>query len=183
MRWDLLFDDLSAQMDAAEATELRAEVADRTRRERATVSLLDRLAAAEGLVLTVGVHGVAEPLTGRLDDLGSDWVLLDRGRHGSDLVSVAAVTSVEGLSSRADDRPGVMARRFGLGYVLRRLARDRTPCVLTDVSGAHHTGTPDSVGKDFVEMALHDLDLPRRSEHVRGLRMLPFSGIALVRGR
>lgn len=45
MRWERLFDDLEAAIQARDQGEVRAEVADRTRRERATVTILGRLAA------------------------------------------------------------------------------------------------------------------------------------------
>ncbi len=45
MRWERLFDDLEAQLVADERRDLDAEVADRTRRERALLGLHERLAA------------------------------------------------------------------------------------------------------------------------------------------
>ena len=45
MRWDRLFDDLQAQMDAEGQRELDLEVSDRTRRERAQVGLHERFIA------------------------------------------------------------------------------------------------------------------------------------------
>jgi hypothetical protein len=51
MRWDRLFDDLQAQLDADGQRELGLEVSDRTRRERAQVGLHERLVAHRGLRL------------------------------------------------------------------------------------------------------------------------------------
>ncbi len=48
MRWEGLFDDLDAQWEAEERRGRDAEVADRTRRERAGVTLHARLAAHRG---------------------------------------------------------------------------------------------------------------------------------------
>ena len=53
MRWDDLFADLGAQWDAESRRELDAEVADRTRRERASVGLYERLAAAGDDVVSI----------------------------------------------------------------------------------------------------------------------------------
>ncbi len=43
VRWDDLFDDLEGQAEHARRQDLAAEVADRTRREQATVTLADRV--------------------------------------------------------------------------------------------------------------------------------------------
>ena len=46
VRWDQLFADLEAQLEAEEARDLRLEVADRIRRERAQVGLAGEAAGA-----------------------------------------------------------------------------------------------------------------------------------------
>ena len=53
MRWEALFADLEAQLEAARSAELSADVAELTRAERATVELSSRLRSAHGQVLTV----------------------------------------------------------------------------------------------------------------------------------
>ena len=59
VRWERLFDDLEAQLRTEEARELAAEVADRTRRERALVGLHDQFAAAaDRTVVELRVAGV-----------------------------------------------------------------------------------------------------------------------------
>jgi hypothetical protein len=42
-------------------------------------------------------------------------------------------------------------------------------------------GTLDRVGADYVELAEHPADLPRRAEAVQGVRAVVISGIAVVR--
>jgi hypothetical protein len=178
MRWDDLFADMGAQWDAAERRELDGEVADRTRRERALVGLRERLAAArdEPVALTVRVVG---PLAGRVREVGDGWLLLATQVQGLALVPLAAVTGVSGLPLRVDSTaPG---RRFGLGYALRGLSRDRSTVLVTDLDGVVLSGTIDAVGRDVLELSEHAPDLPRRAENVTGRRLVPFSAVVLVR--
>ena len=75
MRWDELFADLAAQLDDAAAAELAGEVADRTRREIATLTLVDRARAAVGHPVRVQLLG-PEVVSGLLLEVGAQWVLL-----------------------------------------------------------------------------------------------------------
>ncbi len=198
VRWERLFDDLEAQLHTDQARELAAEVADRTRRERALVGLHERFAAAtDRSVVELRVAGVGL-LRGLVTGSGPDWVLLDhRAEHplavvprpGDErrvdrpvLVATAAVRAVSGLAPGART-PSVVARRFGLGAALRAVSRDRAVVDLVDVEGIALTGTIDSVGQDYVEVAEHSADLPRRTENVIAVRAVPFAGIAIVRRR
>ena len=178
MRWDDLVADLGAQWEAAERRELDGEVADRTRRERALVGLRERLAAArdQPVSLTVRVVG---PLTGRVLEVGDGWLLLATEVRGQALVPFAAVTGVSGLPLRVDGR--ATGRRFGLGYALRGLSRDRSSVLVTDLDGLVLSGTIDAVGRDVLELSEHAPDLPRRPENVTGRRLVPFSAVVLVR--
>jgi hypothetical protein len=63
------------------------------------------------------------------------------------------------------------------------LARDRTPVAVVLTSGDVLTGTIDRVGEDFVELAEHPVDEPRRAGSVRAVRLLPLSALAAVRSR
>jgi hypothetical protein len=83
MRWDRLFDDLQAQMDAEGQRELDLEVSDRTRRERAAVGLHERLIAHRGLSVDLRLAGGVQ-VSGRVADAGSDWLLVhEHGERGS----------------------------------------------------------------------------------------------------
>lgn len=186
MRWSELFDDLEGQLAHEQVLELQTEVADRTRRERATVHLADRLAAAVGKAVSLRVQG-AGLRDGVLDDLGQDWTLLahaggpgERGRTRATLVPLAAINRIDALGPRADGRQGTLMRRFGLGYALRALSRDRAVVTLTDRDGAQVVGTIDRVGADHLDIAEHAEDVPRRREHVRGVRVVPFTALASV---
>jgi len=185
MRWDRLFDDLQAQMDAEGQRELDLEVSDRTRRERAQVGLHERLIAHRGLRVELRLAaGVVA--SGAVADAGSDWLLVDDPGHqapfGASLIPFAAIVSITGLGVRAAAGPGVAtAKRFGLGYALRGLSRDRSVVSLTDISGAVTTGTIDAVGADALDLSEHPADLARRAVNVLARRVIPFTAIVVVR--
>ncbi|MGA8046164.1 MAG: hypothetical protein WCA30_07850 [Dermatophilaceae bacterium] len=177
MRWQGLFDDLDGQWAAEERRDRDAEVADRTRAERARVALVERYAASRGTVL--GLWTVTgEQLEGTLVDLGADWLLL-RERAGRELlVASAAVTAVTGLSRHSD--PAVMSRRFAMGYALRALSRDRAAVIVTDRSGARVSGTIDAVGQDWLDLGEHPVDEPRRASTLTGRRTIATSAVVSV---
>ncbi|KAB7741848.1 hypothetical protein GA707_16670 [Nostocoides sp. F2B08] len=169
MRWQGLFDDLDGQWAAEERRDRDAEVADRTRAERARVALAERCAASRGAVL--GVWTVTgEPLEGTLVDLGADWLLLRDGAGRELLVASAAMTAVTGLSRHSD--PAVTSRRFALGYALRALSRDRASVIVTDRSGGRVSGTIDAVGQDWFDLSEHPVDEPRRTGALTGRRTI-----------
>ena len=177
MRWDELFGDLSAQWEAELRRELDAEVADRTRRERAAVGLRERLAGAAAAALRLTLR-TGDVLECRVADVGEDWVLVDAAR-GLVLVPLAAIVGVVGGGPRADGSPP--GRRFGLGFALRGLSRDRSVVDLQDVTGSVLTGTIDAVGRDVLDLSEHAADVPRRAVNVTGRRLVPFSAVVLVR--
>ena len=199
MRWDRLFDDLQAQMDAEGQRELELEVSDRTRRERAQVGLHERLIAHRGqrveLRLAAGFL-----VSGGVVDAGADWLLLDDPGHrspgaqgragdqrslatfGSSLIPFGAIVAITGLGTRSAAGPGVAtAKRFGLGYALRGLSRDRSLGSLTDIGGSVTTGTIDAVGADALDLSEHPADVVRRDANVLARRVIPFTAIVVVR--
>ncbi|HON76070.1 MAG TPA: hypothetical protein PKZ38_10160 [Dermatophilaceae bacterium] len=178
MRWDRLFDDLEGQLAAQHLLERDAEVADRTRRERALLTLHDRLLACVGQRVTL-VCGAGEVAHGTVLEVGAGWVML-AAPPGVVLAHVPAVRSLAGLGQHAHV-PGVVARSFGLGMALRAVCRDRAPVSVVDVTGATLTGTVDLVGADHLDLAEHPLDLPRRPENVRGTRTIPYAALATLR--
>jgi len=185
VRWEGLFADLEGQLAAQSRRELDSEVAERTRRERALVDLGARLAASAGATLSVELVGGLR-LEGALADHGDGWLLLrgPRTRTGASrevLVAVRAVVSLTGLSTGADDgRPG---RRFGLGYALRALARDRATVGLRLLGGGELGGTVDVVGADHLVLAEHAEGEPRRRENVRRLVTVPVRALLAVESR
>ena len=176
MRWDALFADLEARWDAEGRAERDAEVADRTRREHASIELLTRLAGHQGEVRVRVAAGV--DLEGLVLDVGKDWVLLEIPlRRRQALIPMSAVRAIEGLGRRSVSAR--TARRFGWGYAVRALARDRAVVQITDLDGTVVTGTIDIVGADYLELAAHPVDEARRSAAVRTTVVVPRVTVAL----
>ncbi|NHA69519.1 hypothetical protein [Phycicoccus flavus] len=179
MRWEGMFADLEGQLAAEERRELDSEVAERTRRERALVDLTARLGAAVGRPVEVLLAG-GGALAGELRDLGDGWLLLaPAGREV--LVPRHAVVAVDGLPARAEEPRS--ARRFGLGYALRALARDRATVALDVGTGTPLVGTIDVVGADHVLLAEHPAGEPRRRGNVRRTLAVPFAALRTVASR
>lgn len=181
MRWKRLFADLEAELAAAEAMERDAEVAERTRVEVAKLRLVDRLRVADETTFTVDVVGVGN-WSGTVIDTGPDWVLLGGDRRGDLLVALQAMRSVIGLGgwSAVPGSEGKVAERFRLGAVLRGVARDRSTVRVFTRDGNAYPGTIDRVGADYLELAEHDVDRPRRPRDVRWTRLVPFAAVAAV---
>lgn len=174
MRWERLFEDLEAQLTEWELSDLRAEVADRTRLEESRVRLADRLRAARGGQVSAKVRG-AGPVRGEVGAVGADWVLVAEESGGEAVVPLAALTHVAGLGSRVE-APGKgsrVASRLRLGYVLRAISRDRAEVVVTLVDGGTLRGTIDRVGADHADIA--------ERAGGSGRWTVAFAGIAVVR--
>jgi hypothetical protein len=182
VRWDALFADLEAQAEAMAQAERAGEVQDHTRAEVGALSLLDRLRPALGTPVRLRTAG-AGPIAGTLERLGPDWVLLESDGGHEVLVRLGAVTGISGLG-RAAAVPGTMdavSARLGLWFVLRRIARDRSPVALTLADGTTLSATLDRVGADFVEAATHSPGEARRAGAVRDGLLVPMAALVAVR--
>ncbi|GAB4080341.1 hypothetical protein GCU67_16860 [Modestobacter muralis] len=181
MRWEQLFTDLEAQFAAEEAAGERLGEPSRARAEQGRVRLADRLRGAVGSPVSLRCPGVGE-LAGRLVDVGVDWVLLAETGDRELLVATRAVAAVAGLTAAtAAGEESAVDRHLDLRRALRGLARDRAAvqCLLGD--GGVLTGTIDRVGADFVELAEHPLDSPRRRSAVTGVRAVALPAVVAVR--
>ena len=183
-RWEALFADLEAQAAAAEHAERAAEVDERTRGELAGLGTVDRLRAADGAAVRLRVSG-GRTLSGVVDRVGPDWLLLaeDAGREA--VVPLAAVLGVRGLSrfSAVPGTAGAVSSRLGLRSALRGIARDRSPVRLELADGSGLDATLDRVGADFVEVAVHAPGEARRRHDVAEVELVPFAGLVAVRRR
>lgn len=183
-RWDLLFADLETQLDSVAEDALHAEVAERTRRELAATSLDGRLRAASGRVVELSIAGVGA-MIGEARRTGPGWLLLDVPGGLPAVIATRLITAARDLPLAARELPDseAVGHEVGLSHVLRVLARDRTSTAVVMSDGSRFTGTIDRVGVDYLDLAEHSLDEPRRSSEVRGIRTLALSGVALLRPR
>lgn len=198
MRWDDLFDDLESQLEremTAEELDLEAEE-ERLRLGR--LSVRDRLVALHesqrdaeyrlDVTLVAGQRLLVRPVA-----FGRDWFSADLTTEGSRarqcivplgaLVGVALVPSLVPPSLQAaavpDGHPSLSAR-LGLTFVLRDLCRRRRAVDLVLATGEVH-GTLDRVGRDHVDLAVHDRGTARRASAVREVVMVPLAALTLVR--
>lgn len=199
MRWDDLFDDLEGQLEhelGAEEVDLRAEE-ERLRLGR--LALRDRISAISGsepkhspwsirLRLTSGRHIDVRP-----DTVGRDWfsadLLADGVRRAQCIVPLAAISGIlltrsqvaQSLAGPGREEPerGLSAR-LTLGFVLRDLCRRRASVEL-DLLDETVAGTIDRVGRDHLDLAMHEPGSARRESAVSQYRLVPFAQLSLVR--
>ena len=199
MRWDNLFDDLEGQLESeltAEDVDLQAEE-ERLRLGRMTIR--DRIASihdAEGsrseyairLVLASGQTISIRPVA-----LGKDWVSGDivdgSSRHSQCIVPLATLLGIilersqidHSLRAQSDTQASRgLSARLSLAFVLRDLCRRRRAIELFTPGGALH-GTIDRVGRDHLDLAVHERGTPRRESAVTQHRVVPLGQIHLVR--
>lgn len=199
MRWDNLFDDLEGQLEhelSAEELDVRAEE-ERLRLGR--LSLRDRIAAvhegqgrdaADGiqLFLTSGAPLRVRPVT-----FGRDWfsadVLDDSSRSSQVIVPMASIGSVVFTRPQSAVSLGAtpselsqtsLPARLTLSFVLRDLCRRRSALEVHTPLGPLH-GTIDRVGRDHVDIAVHEVGEARRESAVLQCRAVPLTQILLVR--
>ena len=151
VRWEALFEDLESQLEAVDAADRAAEIAERTRAERASVTLGDRFRAARGSRVALRLRD-GETVSGDLVDLAQQWLLLTDGPRQL-LVPTAAVGWVGGLGMHAATGGGEVVRRLTMGHALRALARDRVH-VRVQALGVELAGRLDAVGADHVDVVV-----------------------------
>lgn len=196
VRWDNLFDDLEGQLEQelhAEEIDLRAEE-ERLRLGRLSLrsrlaSLSGRPGAGVGYVLRV-VLVSGETITIRPTTFGRDWLaadLLDGPASGAQcvlpLAAIAAVIlhhdQVAASLGGESESAARLVDRIGLPFVLRDLCRRRKSLLLR-TQGGLVTGTIDRVGRDHVDVAVHEPGSLRRAGEVQHYRIVPLAQIRLV---
>jgi hypothetical protein len=179
IRWERLFADLEGQFEAAGQADLAAEIAERTRIEVAQTSLSDRLRAALATDVDLTVVGVGA-VSGQLVRVGADFVVVE-AKGSTSVIRVAAVATVRDLGAASRPPAGEVAARISFGMVARELSRDRAPVTIWSRDGITLVGTIDRVGADYLDLAEHALDEPRRADVVRGTRTVAIDAVAVVR--
>lgn len=197
MRWDNLFDDLESQLEnelTAEEIDLRAE---EERLRLARLGIRDRLLALHRgadalrtvhLLLRDGSRATVTPST-----FGRDWFageLSEGGRRPPGcVVPLDAVAGVilnrlqveASLDVAAPEDPSrSLSARLSLNFVLRDLCRRRQPLELR-LDDGRLFGTLDRVGRDHVDVAIHEAGGPRRESEVTEYRIVRLSQVLLVR--
>jgi hypothetical protein len=181
VRWQRLFEDLESQAAALAAAELRGEVAERTRIEVGQLSLAQRLHAALGRrEVALRLLG-GQTVSGSAVRWGGDWLLLAGAEEV--LVRHRAVVAASGLPARATALGGIDAvtSRLTLRSALRAIARDRSRVIVSLVDGSQATGTPERVGSDWLDLALHDADQAPRLSEVGMRWAIPIEALSAVR--
>ncbi|WGW10685.1 hypothetical protein LWF01_11135 [Saxibacter everestensis] len=193
MRWNDLFEDLEARMDAAARADREAELPEIIRAENAETSFASRLRGHQGAVLSLQLG--AHSCQGEVVSLGAQWLVLEAPQGvdsapGQIVVPYSAITAVRGLGRDRVDDDTVLAK-LPIGHVYRALSRDRQPVMIGLWPGyAPHspagdpavvTGTIDRVGRDHIDVAEHAADVARRPRAIRTTVVLQFGSVAFVR--
>jgi hypothetical protein len=197
MRWDNLFDDLESQLEqeiSAEELDLGAEE-ERLRVGRLTIR--ERLEAVHqaggsdirGLSVTLSndLRLVLRPVT-----FGRDWfsadVVDESKRRAQCVVPFFALSGVSLSGSQVASSVHMTAKgehpslssRLSLSFVLRDLCRRRRALSIVLATGELH-GTIDRVGRDHLDLAVHEPGSARRDSAVLEYRLIPLERIVLVR--
>ena len=194
MRWDHLFDDLAGQLEH----ELQSEEADLQQEEErlrlGRLAIRDRMvalrAAPGGALASIRCRlrsGEIERV--RIVTVGRDWLAGDCEAGAPQQQVIVPFTAIEGLLLTPEQAQrslepvaerSELAARLGVAFLLRDLCRRRAVVTVRTLT-ADITGTIDRVGRDHVDLAEHDRDVPRRVTEVEQVRIIPIDQVLLVR--
>lgn len=187
VRFDDLFDDLESQLEAELGAERRDLEAEEERFRVGRLELRERIAGApRSLDLTLRTGG---RLRLRRMALGRDWlngvVLEGAPVDTGAIVPLHAIAALEldadaaAASLQAPKEAGDLQARLSFAFALRDLARRRVTVILEGAMPA--AGTIDRVGRDHLDLAVHEPGGHPRLGAVRSWRVVPFSGFDWVR--
>jgi hypothetical protein len=199
MRWDNLFDDLESQL----AQELTAEEIDLQAEEErlrlARLGIRDRLYALHTQTAGDGDRMLrlhlrdGSSVTATSSTFGRDWfageLVEESGRRPGCIIPFDAIDAVSLTREQVllsldggsqEESPAALSAKLGLSFVLRDLCRRRQGIEL-HLSDAWLHGTIDRVGRDHLDLAVHDVGSPRRDSAVTDYRMVRFGQLLCVR--
>lgn len=180
MRWDSLFDDLEAQLAEQSRAQLRDEIAENTRVERATAELSDSLARFRGTEISVKTVGRTE-IRARLGPCATDYFCLET-EIAQWVIRYQAVESIALPLSLGSASTGIrQAKTIRFSAVIRRMLRDRARC---QIYGSHGQliaeGTLGQVAKDFLVISTHQRDEYVRSSRPLNQLMIPLGSVGWI---
>ncbi|MFJ2144172.1 MULTISPECIES: hypothetical protein [unclassified Arthrobacter] len=180
MRWDSLFDDLEAQLAEQSRAQLREEIAENIRVERATAELLPTLMRFYGHELSLRLAGGSE-LRAKLGPCATDYICLET-EQAQWVIRSGAIESFALPPRRA---PAVERRAPGrsvkFSSVLRGLLRDRARCHVFGRAGSSMAeGTLTQVAKDFLIILVHPRDEFARAQQASTQLLIPLDAIGWV---
>ncbi|MDJ0321486.1 hypothetical protein [Pseudarthrobacter sp. PS3-L1] len=184
MRWDALFTDMEAQLEAAERWAKDSEISERTRIDVASIALLDRLRASLGT--TIGVHlAGGQSFSGQLTHVGAESsVVASTGTQA--LFSYSAVHHYSGVSRFAVEAAPSRLHPLGLASALRIVSQNREVvelCLAHNASSDRVYGLLERVGRDSFDVAIvRPGEIPRPS-NVRDVWAVPFHSLQAVVSR
>jgi hypothetical protein len=200
MRWDNLFDDLEGQLEHEADAEQGELLAEQERLRLGRLALRDRIASIAGQQSTSAADAIRVQLLDgsaiavRPTTFGKDWLAADLVAEQSSLAQqcilpLGAIAGLaltprqirESLEPQVDARPtGRLVDRIGLAFVLRDLCRRRKNLELQTMLGRVH-GTIDRVGRDHLDLAVHEPGSSRHESNVTDYRVVPVQRILLLR--
>ncbi len=199
MRWDNLFDDLESQLERELSAEELDVSAEEERLRLGRLGVRDRLVAIHAdaasrtdyslkLILLSGERMTVRPAT-----FGKDWfsadVIGESSRASTCIVALAGIAGVsfEPTDVAASLRPSgaidghpSLSERLGLPFVLRDLCRRRKSVEVVLVESTVR-GTIDRVGRDHIDVAMHESGTARRDSAVSEVRLVPLAAVLAVR--
>ncbi len=188
-RWDGVFADLEAQAQTIADENLADEIADRTRREWAQISLIDRLTAARHRVVSLRILDSSNGfriVSLLINDVGPEWLVGSETESGAEwllpLRSIISVTDL-GQSSESTDTKSFVGQRYGISAVVRRWVRDRRTVTLGVAGLGDVTGTLNRAGRDHVDVAVHPADIFRRTTGVAEIHTISYDAIRWIKRR
>lgn len=192
MRWDELFADLEGRLEHELDVEQQELAAEEERLRLGRIALRDRIVTmGRGETTVALLLADGETLAVQVGTAGRDWIAgqisVGAARHGV-IVPLAAIVGVtperdqleRGLRASPEEALPDLSTRLGLAFVLRDLCRRRAGVEVRTRVGTV-TGTIDRVARDHLDLAEHDLGVPRRDSAVRRIRLVAFDAIVQVR--